>query len=76
MLLVGPTGTGKSAYIQNYLMNKIDRDTIESAFITFTVMITANQTQELLISKVCYVQHLEDPFLFLENFPSLLISRY
>nr|XP_014091747.2 dynein heavy chain 12, axonemal isoform X1 [Bactrocera oleae] len=52
MLLVGPTGTGKSAYIQNYLMNKIDRDTIESAFITFTVMITANQTQELLISKL------------------------
>lgn len=52
MLLVGPTGTGKSAYIQNYLMNKIDRDAIESAFMTFTVMITANQTQELLISKV------------------------
>ncbi|XP_026849759.1 dynein heavy chain 12, axonemal [Drosophila persimilis] len=52
MLLVGPTGTGKSVYVQNYLMNKLNQEEYESGFITFTVMITANQCQELLISKL------------------------
>ncbi|EDV95542.1 GH15722 [Drosophila grimshawi] len=52
MLLVGPTGTGKSVYIQNYLMNKLNPDLYETGFITFTVMITANQTQEQLIAKL------------------------
>ncbi|XP_037810078.1 dynein heavy chain 12, axonemal [Lucilia sericata] len=52
ILLVGPTGTGKSVYVQNYLMNRLNSETNESAFMTFTVMITANQTQELLISKL------------------------
>lgn len=52
MLLVGPTGTGKSVYIQNYLMNKLNPDVYETGFITFTVMITANQTQEQIIAKL------------------------
>lgn len=51
MLLVGPTGTGKSFYIQNISMNKLSEEFLP-AFITFTVMITANQTQELIMSKV------------------------
>ncbi|XP_005185418.2 dynein axonemal heavy chain 12 [Musca domestica] len=52
ILLVGPTGTGKTVYIQNYLMNKLDGEAYETAFMTFTVMISANQTQDLLISKL------------------------
>ncbi|ALC44807.1 Dhc62B [Drosophila busckii] len=52
MLLVGPTGTGKTVYIQNYLMNKLNPDVYETGFITFTVMISANQCQDLLISKL------------------------
>lgn len=52
MLLVGPTGTGKSVYIQNHLMNKLDKELYESGFLTLTVMITANQCQDLFISKV------------------------
>ncbi|KAL9909718.1 dynein heavy chain at 62B [Glossina fuscipes fuscipes] len=52
LLFVGPTGTGKSVYIQNHMMNKLDTDIYESAFMTCTVMITANQIQELLISKL------------------------
>ncbi|KAH8316762.1 hypothetical protein KR074_004303 [Drosophila pseudoananassae] len=52
MLLVGPTGTGKTVYIQNYLMNKLDKNVFETGFITFTVMISANQCQELLITKL------------------------
>lgn len=52
MLLIGPTGTGKSVYIQNYLMNKLNPELYETGFITFTVMITANQTQEQIIAKL------------------------
>lgn len=52
ILLMGPTGTGKSFYIQDLLMNELDKEKYEPAFITFTVQITANQTQELVISKL------------------------
>lgn len=52
MLLIGPTGTGKSFYITDFLMNQLDKEKFEPAFITFTVKITANQTQDLVISKL------------------------
>lgn len=52
MLFVGPTGTGKSFYLQDLLMNRLDQDKYEPAFVTFTVKISANQTQEMIISKL------------------------
>lgn len=52
LLLMGPTGTGKSFYIQDLLMNQLNREKYEPAFISFTVKITANQTQDLVISKL------------------------
>lgn len=52
MLLIGPTGTGKSFYVQDFLLNKMDKQKYEPAFITFTVQITCNQTQDLVISKL------------------------
>lgn len=52
ILLTGPTGTGKSFYIQDFLMNQLEKELYEPAFITFTVKITANQTQDLIISKL------------------------
>ncbi|KAF5272111.1 hypothetical protein FQA39_LY01194 [Lamprigera yunnana] len=52
VLLIGPTGTGKSFYLQDLLMNKLDSEKYEPAFVTFTVKITANQTQDLIISKL------------------------
>ncbi|XP_049547176.1 dynein axonemal heavy chain 12 [Anopheles darlingi] len=52
LLLVGPTGTGKTYYIQNYMMSKMDQERCLPTFITFTTQITANQTQELIISKL------------------------
>lgn len=51
-LLVGPTGTGKSFYIQDLILNKIEKELYEPGFVTFTVQITCNQTQSLMISKL------------------------
>lgn len=51
-LLVGPTGTGKSFYVQDYLMNRLNRDLYEPNFIAFTAQTQSNQTQDLIISKL------------------------
>ncbi|CAG9861035.1 unnamed protein product [Phyllotreta striolata] len=51
-LLMGPTGTGKSFYTVDLLMNKLEKDQYQPAFITFTVQITCNQVQDLVISKL------------------------
>ncbi|XP_018571400.1 dynein heavy chain 12, axonemal [Anoplophora glabripennis] len=52
LLLMGPTGTGKSFYMTDILMNQLNKEKYEPAFITFTVQISANQAQELVISKL------------------------
>uniref|UniRef100_A0A1B0DFE7 AAA+ ATPase domain-containing protein n=1 Tax=Phlebotomus papatasi TaxID=29031 RepID=A0A1B0DFE7_PHLPP len=51
-LLTGPTGTGKSFFIQNFLMNKASPEIFVPSFVTFTVMISARHTQELILSKL------------------------
>jgi len=51
ILFVGPTGTGKSAYVQNYLMNKIDRDQYMAFFINFSAQTSNNQVQVKIHSK-------------------------
>lgn len=45
ILFVGPTGTGKSAYVQNYLMNKIDKEHYMAFFINFSAQTSNNQVQ-------------------------------
>jgi Sigma54-dependent transcription regulator containing an AAA-type ATPase domain and a DNA-binding domain len=45
MLVVGPTGTGKSFYMQNMLMHKLSEDKYLPAFLTFTAQTSANLTQ-------------------------------
>lgn len=52
LLLFGPTGTGKSFYIKNYMMNKLSLDEYVPSFITFTIQTSANFTQEMIISKL------------------------
>ncbi|XP_061720397.1 dynein axonemal heavy chain 12-like [Cydia pomonella] len=52
IMLIGPTGTGKSFYVQNFLMTRIDMERYTPGFITFTTTTSANQTQELVISKL------------------------
>ncbi|GAB0094584.1 Dynein heavy chain [Sergentomyia squamirostris] len=51
-LLTGPTGTGKSFFIQNFLMTKMSPEIFTPSFVTFTVMLTARHTQELILSKL------------------------
>lgn len=51
-LLFGPTGTGKSFYIKNYMMNKLSLDQYFPFFITFTIQTSANFTQEMILSKL------------------------
>lgn len=45
MLFVGPTGTGKSAYVQEKLMHGIDRVRYISTFVNFSAQTSANMTQ-------------------------------
>jgi dynein heavy chain len=45
ILFVGLTGTGKSAYVQNYLMNKLDKEQYMAFFINFSAQTSNNQVQ-------------------------------
>ena len=46
MLMVGPTGTGKSVYINRYLVRDLPEDSWMPIFITFSARTSANMTQE------------------------------
>uniref|UniRef100_A0A183SIA1 Dynein heavy chain 7, axonemal n=1 Tax=Schistocephalus solidus TaxID=70667 RepID=A0A183SIA1_SCHSO len=49
---VGPTGTGKSAYVQEKLMRGIDKEKYTPFFINFSAQTSANQVQNLTMSKL------------------------
>lgn len=51
-LLYGETGTGKSFYIKDLIMNKLNEQEYLPNFVTFTPHITAAQTQELIVLKL------------------------
>lgn len=45
LLLVGPTGTGKSVYIKSFLANKLDRTQWTHMVFNFSAQTSANMTQ-------------------------------
>ena len=52
MLLVGPTGTGKSKYISGKLLNGLPKEKYIPMFINFSARTSSNQIQDLVMAKL------------------------
>lgn len=52
VLLVAPSGTGKTFCLQDLLTNKLNQEHFETTYINLTVKMTAHRLQQLVLSKL------------------------